>query len=114
VLGRHVAAGPGAARDRSRRALAIDGDAEVEQLDPAIAAQKHIARGQVAMHDAALVGMRERAQQCIEDRDGPLDRDRTAARQVLGEGLALQELEHGIRHAMVTTDVVKQNDVGVR
>ncbi len=93
--------------------LALDlGDAEVGQDDPVVAADHHVARFDVPVQDAGLVGRVERAQDGLPDPcrlpglQGPLVED-------LGQGPAPQELHHDPRPVVLHHDVVEGHHGGV-
>ncbi len=69
-------------------------------------------RLQVAVHDAALVGLLERLRDLAGDVDRLVDRQR-AALQALGEILARDQLEHQERGAVGFLEPVDRRDVGV-
>ncbi len=68
------------------------GQAEVQDLDDAVAGDLDVGRLQVAMDDAALVRRLERFGDLQRNRDGLVQRNTTAADPV-GECLAVHELE---------------------
>ena len=125
LLGRHVA--DRAEDDAGRRAAAVErrrerlhgrrrsaelGEAEVENLDAAVAGDEEVLGLQVAVDDALLV----RRGQAAGDLDRVVDRlarGQRAARERVAQRLALEQLGDDVRHAGVGADVVDGQDVRV-
>ena len=101
-------------RHRCRRRLEQLGDAEVEQLDLAVAGHEHVRRLQVAVDDQVGVGVRDRRQDVEEQADARLDAEPLVVAVAI-DVLAVDVLEHqvgltGARHAGVD----QPRDVRVR
>ena len=88
TLRRHVAGGAGAGAVVLRRQPGAVGDAEIEQPQLAVAAQVHIVRLDVAVHDAEAVQRRHRAAQREADGDHLADAE-TLLRQPCGQRFAV-------------------------
>ena len=88
------------------------GDPEVEDLGPPVAGQEQVLRLEVAVDDAALVRRRQAARHRGGDLRRPPRRQRPAG-EPRPQGLALQQLGHQIRRAVVAADVVHGEDGGV-
>ena len=74
------------------------GDAEVEQLDIALAGDQHVRRFKVAMHDQRAVRGFDRAADLHEQREPLAQVERMLAR-VLGDRRAVDQLERDVRDA---------------
>src|SRR5690606_22643200 len=126
LLGRHVA---GSAEDRARLGLElIDlavvaeglGDPEVEHLHdrPGLAldpGEEDVVRLEVAVDDALLVRLRERAEDRADDLDGLVDRRRPLALDPRRQQLSLQQLhrEEEVALALVLAEVEHPDRVRV-
>jgi hypothetical protein len=98
VLQRQRAApflGQRAGRVGPRVALEQLGDAEVEQLDAAVARDEHVARLDVAMHDEVAVRMRDGGQHLHEQADALLDAQALRVGMAV-DALAVDQLEHEV------------------
>jgi hypothetical protein len=126
LLGRHVAdgadghvgrRGAGVRRDRvgrdGRRRRRQRHDAEIEEFQAAVGAQKHVLGLEVAMDDAALVRGGERVGHLdrVVERLSNADR---AGRQTRPQRLALQQLHHDVGGRFVAADVVDAHDARMR
>nr|WP_249937124.1 hypothetical protein [Roseateles sp. DAIF2] len=90
-------------------------DAEVHHLDVLRAAHAGDVAGlDVAMHDAALVRIVERARQLDAHHDDIAHRQRQAGLQYIGQRFAVQQLHRHIGAAVDLADIVHGDDVGVR
>ena len=89
------------------------GDAEVDDLDLAVAADQDVAGLDVAMDEAARVRRGERAGDRRGDPGGLPRRERTAPAQDRGEVLAVDELHDDVRAGRVLPVVVRRDDVRV-
>ena len=85
------------------------GQTEVEELD-AVPREHDVARLQIAVNDAVTVCSVERLGDLGGDGQGPLERQR-AARQFGRERLAIEQLHHQERHAVLLADVEQGADV---
>lgn len=128
-LGRHVARRSGEAphvrdeREASRPVVEErDGDAPVDEVDLAEAADHHVVRLDVAVDDAAAVREADRVAHRHEHREVPLEHVLRAVALAhpclvgdeLGPALAFDALEHDARRAgLVEHQVVHRNDVGM-
>ncbi|MEI2816488.1 MAG: hypothetical protein V9E99_08545 [Microthrixaceae bacterium] len=90
------------------------GDAEVGHLDRARCRHQHVARLDVAVHDAALVGVAERSGDLEGHRGGALRVERSGLANHLGQRLALHVLHDDVVRAGLGAPVVHADDVGVR
>ncbi|HEU0031205.1 MAG TPA: hypothetical protein VFQ53_11270 [Kofleriaceae bacterium] len=85
-------------------------DAEVEDLDAAIAGQEQVVGLDVAMDDVGFVRRREPARDLGRDLQGLADRQRSVE-QPVAQRLAAQQLGDEVRRAVVPTDVVQRQQV---
>ena len=88
------------------------GEAEVEHLDLPVRRELDVGRLQVPVHDALLVGLRERVRDLRGDPERLVDRD-APAREPLGQVLALHQLEREERHTVRLLEPVDGGDVRV-
>ena len=88
------------------------GEAEVEELHPAVARQEDVLGLQVAVDDAGGVGGREALRDLDRGGGDGLDRERPAVEPV-PERLALEELGDEVGDAVVAPDVEDGEDVRV-
>src|SRR4030095_6246725 len=88
------------------------GDAEVHDLDGAAAAEEDVARLDVAVDDAELVGVGEGSEDMPGDGDGFRFGEGTAL-DPLAEGLPLEELHDDVGTAVLRAGVVDTYDAGV-
>jgi len=132
LLGRHVGHGPDhlafpgqLAADRLEpgvhvldrlllrpRAVEQLGQAEVQQLDVAVAGDDDVGRLEIAVHDAVLVGVG----QTLGDRNAqtwPLLELQRPTADDLAQGAALEQLHRNEWRAVVLADFVDHGDVGV-
>jgi hypothetical protein len=120
--GRSEAAGP-LGRDVGRRAQQLSGagergvaggagDAEVGQHHPAVGAQQHVGRLDVAVDDALRVRGVQRREHRQADLGHPPRRQRAGAAHHLRERLCLDQLHHQERLAVLLDDVVDGHGVG--
>jgi putative endopeptidase len=86
------------------------GEAEVEDLDVAVRRELHVRGLEVAVDDAALVGVLERLRDLQRDRQRFGDRDRSV-REPLREILALDQLHREEAHAVGGVETVDRSDV---
>jgi hypothetical protein len=112
-LGRLVGPAVGVVGRRERRLVLGElGEPEVEHLELARGAHEQVRRLDVAMNDAALMRRVERAGHLHRQVDGLRDGDRAGLQQLL-DALALAQLHHDERLAVVLLDVVDDADVRV-
>jgi hypothetical protein len=124
LFGRHVARcahdRPGL-RDGDRRAVARSsrlgfakepGEAEVEDLELAVAGQEEVPGLEVAVHHAGRVGRGQPLAELHRVLHRP-PRGQGLALESLAQRLPLEQLERQEGHAMVGADVVDAEDVGV-
>ena len=83
---------------------------EIHDLDPAARRQEHVRRLQIAVDDAALVGVRDGADDLHRDVERPLAR-RALGRDQLAERLTLDVLHHDKGPVAVLGDFVDRADV---
>ena len=98
---------------RSSRAERLR-DAEVEHLDLARARHEHVLGLEIAVDDAELVRAGERARDRQHQLDDARRRQQRAAPNApidVAQRLALEELEHHVRHALELVDLVDDHDV---
>ena len=125
LLGRHVAeraehdAGLGAVRGRQVRlrpgravGLRQLGEAEVEDLDPAVVGHEQVLGLQVPVNDPLLVRRRQPAGDLDRVVGGLAHRQR-AAREPRAQRLAFEELRDDVRRTFERTELVDRRDVGV-
>ena len=118
LLGRHVGRrADGRAKRRERFAFAAIargtqglGDAEVGH-DCGASREEHVVRLDVAMDDATLVGVLERARDVAEDANGVGDRERRLLRKAKSKRLALHERHRVVRQAVDVTGGEHGDDV---
>jgi hypothetical protein len=99
-------------RPESTRLRRAAGEAEVQHLDLARGRELDVPGLEVAVNDARLVGGLERARDLPADLERLVDRQ-GAAPQALGQGLALDELEHEEAAAVRFLEPVDPGDVRV-
>ena len=112
VLGRaqHVPPRQGLIR---RQAGAGTGDAEIHDLDQSAAAQHHVGRLDVTMHDALGVSKIEPAAHRQADVDDTAHRHHGAHVEGLAQAQALDELHRDVGHPLALTDVIDGDDIRV-
>ena len=90
-------------------------DAEVRHLDRVCIADQHDVAGlDVAMHDALLVREAQGRRQLRADGDGLRQRQLRIALEPLRERHAVDELHRDVGQAVLFTDVVDGDDIGMR
>ena len=129
LLGRHVVDGaqhrarrrqPGARAELHRdvgvgRGIGLDraGQAEVQDLHPAVVGQEDVLGLEVAVDDALVVGGGQAAGDLAAVLGG-LARGQRALEQAVAQGLALEQLGHQEGRALLAAEIVDRQDVGVR
>jgi hypothetical protein len=73
-------------------------DAEVHDLDVAVAGHHHVARLDVPVHDAGLVAVVQRAEHAVDDLKRPLRQQPVAVLQQVADGTPVHVLHHDVRH----------------
>ena len=117
LLRREVAqrAGDGPGRRQSAFGVLHDpGDAEVDQPGSAVGFDQDVARLDVAMDDASLVGVGERLCDLRRDPGGFRGRQGTVAPDPVAQRLARDELEDHRRRRVVDVDIVDGDDARMR
>ena len=109
LLRRHVGRGAGAAA--SLRSEEVR-DPEIEELHAPVLAEEDVGGLQVAVHDAALVGMREPLRHLLGDAQGLGRRNRPLGDPPF-QGLPPQELHHEVGTGGARSHVVQRHDRGV-
>jgi hypothetical protein len=93
------------------------GDAEVHDLDVAVAGHHHVARLDVAVHDAGLVAVVQRAQYPVDDLQRAFGQQPVAVLQQVADGPAVHVLHDDVRHGdpgrHVLAGIVDRHDVRV-
>ena len=123
LLGRHVTdraeTDPGplwsvsvGCRESPTGCRALAGQAEVEDLDAAVAGQEDVLGLQVAVDDAFLVRGGQAEGDLAGDLDGACGRKRAVV-EPLAQRLALEQLGDGVSEAVDGAEVVDGQDVGV-
>ena len=95
------------------RAFGDAGNAEVENLQPAMLIDHEVGRLDVPMNDAGFVRVLQTGAQLHHQPELLRDRHRLAALDLLGQGLAPDVLHHDERRALELAGVVDVDDVGM-
>ena len=94
-------------------ALELLGDAEVEQLDPAVAIDQQVGRLEVAMHDQVAMRITHRVQH-LQEQHHALAQAEAARIAPSVDGFAIDALHHEIRFAVGADAAIEQGgDVGM-
>jgi hypothetical protein len=95
------------------RSGVVPGEAEVEDLDPAVAGHEQVLGLEVAVDHALGVRGRQSVRELprVVDR---LSKRQRPAREPLAQRLALEQLHHGERHRALAPEVVDREDARVR
>ena len=89
------------------------GDAEIRQLDAPVGGQQQVARLDVAVNDAAIVGMAQRAAGFDADPRHFPPVERTAAAKLLFQAVAVDQLHRVEQLAFLLAEAEQADDVGV-
>ena len=98
---------------RALQQRVLPGEAEVEDLDPAVVQQEQVLGLDVAVHDALLVRRRETLRHARRVLGGLAHAERPVA-QPRAQRLALEQLRHDVELVAVLARVEDRDDVGVR
>ena len=113
LLGREVLRGADDRADLGHLARARAGDAEIGHLQPALRADEHVVRLDVAVDDPVLVRETDRRQDLPRVVDRDLDRRRPAPHDQLLQGAAVEVLHRDVVGALGLAAVVDRDDVRV-
>jgi hypothetical protein len=113
LFGRHVVGAPHDDADLRRPAEGQLRDAEVQDLDGPVVENAHVARLDVAVHDAVLVRERQSRAQLDDDVELLVQRERRLRVHDLLEVPAPEKLHHDERRVLFLAELVDRHDVAV-
>src|SRR5262249_47311024 len=105
-------------RERRRVGLAVQGfrplarEAEVQDLDPAIARHENVVGLQVAVDDTSVMGGREAERNLLGAFERAPQRER-APRETRAKRLAVEQLRDRVRFSVVRAEIEDRKDVGM-